>query len=178
MGELGHIDCYYLPRGLVENDKRKLYLFSLIDDHSRIAWSEVIYDLKSLTVMMALIRCLTALNSYYGITFEEILTDNGPEMGSGKFAKNQMTNPVKRILYETDIKQRYTKPYRSQTNGKVERLWRTMSEEFLDGCVFTSEEELRNELVRYLINYNEYRPHQGISGKKPHEKKLESDTNV
>ena len=81
--------------------------------------------------------------------------------------KNIMTNPVKRLFYELGIKHRKIKPYRPQTNGKIERFWRTIDDDFVDGTIFTSQEELEEELFKYMIYYNEYRPHQGINGLKP-----------
>ena len=67
------------------------------------------------------------------------------------------------------IKHRTIKPYRPQTNGKIERFWRTLEEDFVDETVFDTVEELETELLQYLVYYNEYRPHQGIDGKIPAE---------
>ena len=52
------------------------------------------------------------------------MTDNGPEFGGNNSKKenNQMTNPVKRLFYEMGVKHRRIKPYRPQTNGKIESL--------------------------------------------------------
>ena len=113
-------------------------------------------------------RCLKALRANYGIEFREVITDNGPEFG-GISESNQMTSPVKRLLYEMGIKHRRIKPYRPQTNGKIERFWRALEEEFVEETVFESREELEEELLKYMVYYNEYRPHQGIDGKKPAE---------
>ena len=68
---------------------------------------------------------------------------------------------------EIGIKHRYTKPYRPQTNGKVERFWRTLSEDLIAETDFDSIEELKDELMQYLVYYNIKRPHQGINGKTP-----------
>jgi transposase InsO family protein len=54
-----------------------------------------------------------------------------------------------------EIKHRYTRGYRPQTNGKAERFWRT------------KEEELKEELLQYLYYYNHERPHQGLGGLSP-----------
>ena len=78
-----------------------------------------------------------------------------------------MTNPVKRLFYEMGIKHRRIKPYRPQTNGKIERFWRTFEEDFAQETVFETRQELDDELFKYMIYYNEYRPHQGLNGKKP-----------
>ena len=102
----------------------------------------------------------------YDIRFAEVLTDNGPEMGqktSGK--KNQ--HPFERMLMELGITHRYIRPYRPQTNGKVERFWRTLEEDLLHETTFDSKSHLQDELLQYIIYYNEHRPHQGIQGKTP-----------
>ena len=58
-------------------------------------------------------------------------------------------------------------PYRPQTNGKVERFWRTLNEDLVNGTDFDNIEEFRNELVQYLLYYNKMRPHQSLDGKTP-----------
>lgn len=168
VGEMGHIDCHYLPKGIVENSDKRMYVVGVIDDCSRVVWCELTEDIQGLTVMFAIMRCLKALKANYGIEFSEVLTDNGPEFGGGsQTEKNQMTSPVKRLFYEMGIKHRTIKPYRPQTNGKIERFWRVLEEDFVEESVFASREELEEELLKYIVYYNEYRPHQGIEGKKP-----------
>lgn len=169
VGEMGHIDCHYLPKGLVMNSDKRMYVVGVLDDYSRVAWCELTDDIQGLTVMFAIMRCLKALKAY-GIEFSEVLTDNGPEFGGGsQHDNNQMTSPVKRLLYEMGIKHRTIKPYRPQTNGKIELFWRALEEDFVEETVFETKEELEEELFKYIVYYNEYRPHQGIDGKKPAE---------
>ena len=74
---------------------------------------------------------------------------------------------MERMLNELGIKHRYTRPYRPQTNGKIERFWRTLNEDLLEGTTFESVAELRDELQQYLLYYNTQRPHQAIDGKTP-----------
>ena len=177
VGELGHIDCHYLPKGIIMNNDKRLYIVGVLDDCSRVAWCELTEDIQGLTVMFAIMRCLKALRASYAIEFKEILTDNGPEFG-GTCDTNQMTSPVKRLFYEMGIKHRKIKPYRPQTNGKIERFWRALEDEFVEESVFESKEELEEELFKYMVYYNEYRPHQGIDGMKPAElcsKKLDEN---
>ena len=50
-GELGHIDCHYLPKGLIEGSSKGYYLVGLIDSCTRVAWAEVVEDIKSLAVL-------------------------------------------------------------------------------------------------------------------------------
>ena len=70
-------------------------------------------------------------------------------------------------LPQGGIKHRYTRPYRPQTNGKIERFWRTLNEDLLDETTFESVGELKQELVEYLLYDNTERPHQGLGGKSP-----------
>lgn len=170
VGDMGHIDCHYLPKGLVMNSDKRMYIVGVIDDCSRVAWCELTDDIQGLTVMFAIMRCFKALKVNYGIEFREVLTDNGPEFGGGsQTTNNQLTSPVKRLFYEMGIKHRTIRPYRPQTNGKIERFWRALEEDFVEETVFDSREELEEELLQYMVYYNEYRPHQGIDGMKPAE---------
>lgn len=166
MGQLGHIDTHYLSKSIIKGQSRKLFLVCIIDDYSRIAWAEIVEDITSLSVMFAALKCLNILNDQYRIRFEEMLSDNGPEFGPASSTKKQQ-HPFERMLIELGIKHRYIRPYRPQTNGKVERLWRTLEDDLLRDTHFDSLEELKEELLQYLYYYNHERPHQGINGKKP-----------
>jgi len=166
MGQLGHIDCHHLSKSVIRGQSRKLYLVCVVDDYSRIAWAEVTEDITSLTVMFATLKCLNMLHDQYQIKFEEVITDNGPEFGP-KESKQKYGHPFERMLIELGIKHRYCKPYRPQTNGKVERFWRTLQEDLIRETDFDSLEELKDELIQYLYYYNHHRPHQAIDGKTP-----------
>ena len=166
MGELGHIDCHHLGKNIIRGKVQKLYLVCLLDDHSRLAWVEVTEDVTSLTVMFATLKCINMLHDEYQIKFEEILSDNGPEFGQ-RTSKSKMQHPFERMLIELGIKHRYTRPYRPQTNGKVERFWKTLKEDLLEGTDFDSLEELKDEVLQYMCYYNHERPHMGIEGKTP-----------
>lgn len=71
------------------------------------------------------------------------------------------------MLIETGIKRLYTRPYRPQTNGKVERFWRATKEDLIENTDFDSLKELQDELLKYIAYYNWERPLQGTNGKKP-----------
>lgn len=129
-GELGHLDCHHLSKDLVLGSRQRYYLVSLLDSCTRLAWVEVVEDLKSLSVMFAALKSINLLNAEYGVRFEAILTDNGPEVSTHK---SKAQHPFERMLLELGIKHRYTRPYRPQTNGKVERFWRTLNEDLLEG---------------------------------------------
>jgi hypothetical protein len=164
-GELGHIDCHYLSKAIIEGENKRLYLVCVLDDCTRLAWTEVVEDIQSVTVMFAVLRCLNRLNTEYSIKFEEIITDNGSEFKS----PDKKHHPFERLLEEMAIKHRYTRPYRPQTNGKVERFWKTIESDLLEETSFKDKTELEEELIRYMVYYNNYRPHGGIDGKVPKE---------
>jgi len=176
-GELGHIDCHHLSSDLIANKTKRYYLVCIIDSYSRVAWAERVSDIKSLTVMFAAMRCINWINDRYGIQFEEMLSDNGPEFGP-QGSKNKENHPFERMLMEIGVKHRYTRPYRPQTNGKVERFWRTLNEDLINETYFESVDHFDKELMEYLLYYNQERPHQGIKGQPPIEMlKLKPSTN-
>lgn len=166
MGQLGHIDTHYLSKHIIAGSTQKLYVVAIVDDFSRVAWAEIIDNIDSLTVMFGAMRCLNILKAHYHIQFEEMLSDNGSEFGNSTI-KNKGNHPFERLLIEMDVKHRYIQPYRPQTNGKVERFWRTMEEDLIIDTDFDSIEELKEELLQYMYYYNHERPHQGLDGKKP-----------
>jgi hypothetical protein len=166
IGQLGHIDSHYLSKSVIKGQSQKLFLVCVLDDFSRVAWAEIVEDITSLTVMFSALKCLNILSDHYQIRFEEILSDNGPEFGKANSQKKDQ-HPFERMLIELKIKHRYIRPYRPQTNGKVERFWRTLEEDLLYETNFDSLAELKEELLQYMYYYNHERAHQGINGKKP-----------
>jgi transposase InsO family protein len=165
-GELCHIDCYHLSKDTIADDPQRYYLLALVDDATRVAWAEVMTDATALSAMFATLKGLNELNNRFQIKFAEVLTDNGPEFGPRGSAQKAQ-HPFERLLLEMAIKHRYTRPYRPQTNGKVERFWRTLDEDLINGTYFSSLNHFREELYAYLIYYNQMRPHQGLNGKTP-----------
>lgn len=165
-GDMAHIDCHYLAKDIVADVKDRLFLVAVVDDASRITWVEIISDIKSLTVTFATLRIFNYFQQVHGIAFTELLSDNGAEFG-GKNIKFPADHPFERMLIEMNIKHRYTRPYRPQTNGKVERFWKTVESDLLEDMVFDSLEHLQTELSQYLYYYNHERPHQGINGDNP-----------
>lgn len=171
-GELAHIDCHHLSKDTITNDTNRYYIVCVIDSCTRIAWAEVTKDIKALTVMFATLQSFNHINNRFGIQFIEALTDNGPEFGPRE-SESKENHPFERLLIEMGVKHRYIRPYRPQTNGKVERFWRTLNEDLIEGTFFESIEQLKQELYEYLLYYNKLRPHQALDGKTP-EKYAES----
>jgi transposase InsO family protein len=168
IGELVHIDCHQLSKGItIAHPERTYHLLGLVDGYSRLAWVEVLEDKKALTVMFATLKALNILKRQYGVEVDAVLTDNGAEFGSGPAAKNKGEHPFERLLMEMAIKHRYTRPYRPQTNGKVERFWRTLKEDFIEDALYEDMDDLKNELSVFLVYYNEHRPHSAIGNIPP-----------
>ena len=112
----------HLSKDLIATDPTRYYLVCVLDACTRLAWAEVVTDLKSLTVMFSALKSFNLLHQRYQLQFAEVLTDNGSEFAA---PRTKDTHPFERMLLELGIKHRYTRPYRPQTNGKVERFWRT-----------------------------------------------------
>lgn len=165
IGELGHVDLHQLSRDIfLAPPKSPAYIVSLVDSCSRLAWAEVVTSKKALPVMFRTLKMINTLNVNFGVQFAEILSDNGAEFASRKTPEE---HPFEAMLIELGIKHRYTRPYRPQTNGKVERFWRTLDEDVIDGATFDNIEHFENELFEYLVYYNNLRPHQALAGKTP-----------
>lgn len=178
IGDLGHIDCHYLPKNIIFNNNTfigRYYIIGLMDDASRLMALTLTKDIKAITVMFKTLEMINFLKNVYNIEFKEILSDNGSEFGNNRLSqKNKDTHPFELLLKELNIKHRYTKPGHPQTNGKIERLWKTLDEELLTSesntpMVFDNEEELKEELMKYNIYYNEYRKHSSLGGRTPKE---------
>ncbi|MFM7145520.1 MAG: IS481 family transposase, partial [Actinomycetales bacterium] len=120
------------------------YVHSVIDDHSRLAYSEVHDDETTATVLSFWARAIEFYASH-GITIARVMTDNGPAYCSHAFAE---------ALHGAGIKHRRTKAYRPQTNGKVERYQRTLRDEWGYARAYASESARRKALPRWLHHYN------------------------
>jgi transposase InsO family protein len=131
------------------------FIHSAVDDHSRVAYSEILDDERKETAAGFWLR---AVNWYsdHGIEIEEVLTDNGACYRSIPFA---------RALGE--VKHRRTRPYRPQTNGKVERFNRTMLEEWAYVRPYASEAERMEAFGLFLHLYNHHRSHTALGGQPP-----------
>lgn len=167
-GELAHIDLHQLSQGIIKDKPNvSLYVLGIIDDCTRTVWLQLLQTKKSVDVTFASLKALGMLNLRYKIEYNALISDNGAEFGSGKNAKNKDTNPFEVMLKELQIEHRYTKVYHPQTNGKIERFWRTLEEELLEGSSFDSFDNLKDELQGYSLYYNEYRPHSSLDGITP-----------
>jgi len=133
------------------------YVHSAVDDHSRLAYSEIHDDEKAVTCTAFWKRAQAFFESY-GITVHRVLTDNG---------KCYRSNDWITTLTAAGITPKYTKPYRPQTNGKVERFNRTLLEEWAYVGPYRSEAQRRRRLDKWLHTYNHHRCHTALGGHPP-----------
>ena len=131
------------------------FLHHAVDDHSRLAYSEILGDERKETAAAFWVRANTFFATA-GITVTAVMTDNGSCYRSGAFAA---------ALGE--IKHVWTRPYRPQTNGKVERFNRTLAEEWAYAATYQSDEARAAQYPAWLHHYNFHRPHTGIRGQRP-----------
>lgn len=168
IGELAHIDLHQISKGItIAEPNKTYYLLGVIDDYTRLCWLELLDDKTALTVMFATLKAFNMLRMRYDFEIDAVMSDNGAEFGSGRFAKNKDTHPFERLLTEMEMKHIYTKPYTPKTNGKIERFWKTLEEEFLEDSLFEDEEDLKNEILGFIAYYNEHRAHSSLNGLTP-----------
>jgi transposase InsO family protein len=132
------------------------YLHNAVDDHSRFAYTEILTDEKKDTTAGFWKRANAAMNAA-GITVRRVLTDNGSCYRSRAFAE----------ALGPDIKHKRTRPYRPQTNGKVERFNRTLLDEWAYARPYTSEAERVAAFEPWLHHYNHNRGHTSLKGQTP-----------
>ena len=133
------------------------YVHSAVDDHSRLAFSEVHDDETAATTVGFWTRAV-AFYADHGITVSEVISDNGSNYRSGDWA---------RANTDLSITVLRTRPYRPQTNGKVERFQRTLRDEWGYAKAYASESARRKALTSWLHIYNDHRPHTALGGKPP-----------
>ncbi|WP_432945764.1 IS481 family transposase [Kribbella sp. CA-253562] len=134
------------------------YVHTAIDDHSRLAYAEIHDDEKGPTCAAFLTRA-TAFYATHGITVERVITDN---------AKNYR---LARIFLDTaaslGIQLKLIKPHCPWTNGKAERLNRTLATEWAYARPYNTNQQRTTALPAWLNHYNLERPHTGIGGQRP-----------
>ena len=132
-------------------------MHSLVDDHSRLAYSEILADEHTLTCT-GFLRRAQAFYAAHGITIQRVLTDNAGGYISGLFGA---------VLAASGATHKRTRPYRPQTNGKAERFNRTLTDNWAFARLFPTETHRRKALPAWLHEYNHHRPHTAIGRRPP-----------
>ena len=129
------------------------YVHVAVDDHSRIAYVEVLADQLGPTCAAFLERAV-AWFAARGITIRRVLSDNGSGYVSRVFAAT---------CTRLAVAHKRTRAYRPRTNGKAERFIQTLLREWAYAVPYHSSRERRQQLRRYLAFYNRQRPHAGLA---------------
>jgi transposase InsO family protein len=128
-----------------------------VDDHSRLAYAEVLPNEKAATAIGFLHRALR-FYARYRITVERVLTDNG-----SAYVSTQHALACRRL----GIRHLRTRPYRPQTNGKAERFIRTLLAGWAYGAIYRTSNERTAALDGWLGYYNHQRPHTALGRQPP-----------
>ena len=133
------------------------FVHTVVDDHSRVAYAEIRADETAATAIDVLGNAV-AWFAARGVTVERVLTDNGSAYKSRAWHD---------ACTQLGIRPKKTRPYRPQTNGKVERFHRTMTDGWARRRFYSSEHARRAALPAWLHHYNHHRPHTAIGGRSP-----------
>ena len=164
-GELLHIDIKKLGRfdkvgHRITGDRRQRarqigwdYVFVAVDDHSRVAFTEIYPD-ESRHSAEAFVRAAVGHFKRCGVPVQRVLTDNGMSFRSALFSE---------ACLELGITQKFTRAYRPQTNGKAERFIQSALREWAYGRMCENSDQRRQALPAWTHFYNWHRPHHGIN---------------
>jgi len=133
------------------------FVHTVLDDHSRVAYAEVHDDETAVTAAGVLCRAV-AWFAERGVVVERVLSDNGGAYRSFLWRD---------ACADLGITPKRTRPYRPQTNGKIERFHRTMADGWAFKKLYNSESARRAALPAWLHEYNHHRPHTAIGGSTP-----------
>ena len=133
------------------------FVHTVIDDYSRVAYAEIHDDEKAITAVGVLQRAV-AWFAERNVAVERVLSDNGSAYVSHLWRDT---------CIDLGIKHKRTRPRRPQTNGKIERLHRTLGDGWAYKKLYTSEAARRAALAGWLHQYNHHRPHSALAGRPP-----------
>ena len=160
-GELVHFDTKRLPLlGGEKATSSREYLFVAIDDFSRELYAGIYPD-KSQVSAASFLEQVVKECPY---TIEYTYSDNGKEF------KGTETHEFVRVCQENNIGQKFTRVARPQTNGKAERVIRTIMELWHEQTEFKDRDNRNRDLKRFINFYNTVRPHSSIGNATPLEK--------
>lgn len=167
-GEMVHIDLHKQKNIKGENPKKKKYWAGAIDDATRLAYSEVLPNKRAKTLADFLRRAYRWFLSK-GVTIKTLLSDNGLEFTT-HHKESRHLHSFEIALQKLSIIHKYTRVRRPQTNGKIERFWRLVNDNFFFKHSFTSHKDFNMRFMDWLTYYNYKRPHGCIKYITPMEK--------
>lgn len=163
--ELWHTDVMYF----IMPNREKVFVIGYLDDYSRYIVALDLFHRQTVANTLDLLK--KACGDY---AFpREILTDGGRQ-----FVSWTGNNQFGTYLRNHGIRHTVCRSHHPQTNGKIERFWRTLRMEFFDKAKISTFDELREQLQLYVKHYNFQRPHQGIGGLTPADRFFEIETEV
>lgn len=133
------------------------YLHTVIDDHSRVAYVEA-HDDQTKETAAEVLRNAVAWFADRGVIVKRVISDNGSCYKS---------NLWKQTCLDLDITAKKTRPYRPQTNGKIERFHRPLAEGWAFKKFYNSESARLAALPPWVHEYNHHRPHSAIGKAAP-----------
>ena len=133
------------------------FVHTAIDDHSRVAYAEI-HDDETAATAVAVLHRAVAWYAARGVTVERVLSDNGSAYRSRLWTS---------ACQDLGIRPKKTRPYRPQTNGKIERFHRTLAAGWAFARMFPTESARRHALPGWLHQYNHHRPHTAIGNLPP-----------
>jgi transposase InsO family protein len=169
VGDLLHVDLKRLARVVhvghrIHGDRRRRtrkagweYLHVAIDDATRLTYAEVCAADDAPTTAGFLQRTLAWFRRR-GVRIRRLLTDNALVYRAGVFSA---------VCRRWALRQRFTRPYRPQTNGKAERFIQTLLREWAYRCAYRSSARRTAALRPYLRYYNHQRPHSSLGRRSP-----------
>jgi transposase InsO family protein len=128
-----------------------------VDDHSRLAYAEVLRD-ETAASAIAFLRRALAFFARHGVRVERVMTDNGSAYRAHKH---------RLACQRLGLKHLFTQPYRPRTNGKAERFIQTLTRSWAHGRLYANSAERTAALDAWLDHYNFTRPHGSLSHKPP-----------
>ncbi len=132
------------------------FVHTVLDDHTRVAYAEI-HDDETAATATAVLHRAVAWFADRGVTVQRVLSDNGSAYRS---------NLWRDTCAGLGITPKRTRPYRPQTNGKIERFHRTLASWAFD-VFYPSEAARRAALPAWLHDYNHHRPHTAIGRATP-----------
>ena len=128
-----------------------------IDDHSRVAFVQILPDETKYSAI-AFLKAAVDFFERQRVHIQRLLTDNGSANWSKDFTA---------ACAELEIKQRFTRPYRPQTNGKAERFIQTCLREWVRVKRYATNQDRTKALKTWLKFYNNERPHSALNYQPP-----------